>query len=269
MLLLRFTAMMLTVVAAAVVAVLADVWWLKLLAVLLLIALTASAVLLTLHYVGSPDWLGPQEGAELEAAGLVEPETGLPKRRRWNERTAGQYADEVARRGLVAVPEGWRGPEGAHQILLVTTAPVGPEQLRRALPDSISRDELAVLVVVPTLAETEQRFRRGDATEAVEHAESVARLTVDALRQAGIQVSGHIGAADPAVALSDGLRTYDAERVVVMRSHPGERRYLEDVPLDQAAEAFRVPLTEFASGSRRGAAVARRSPWSPLLERER
>jgi hypothetical protein len=157
-LLIRFAVLMLTVVAAAVVAVLADVWWLHVLAVLLLIALTAAAVLLTLHYAGTPDWLGPEEEQELQDAGLVEPETGLPTRRRWNERTAARYAEEVARRGLVAVPDGWRGPEGAHQILLVTTALVTPEQLRRALPDEISRDDLAVLVVVPTLAETERRF---------------------------------------------------------------------------------------------------------------
>jgi hypothetical protein len=250
MLLIRFAALMLTVVAAAVVAVLANVWWLSALAVLLLIALTGAAVLLTLHYAGTPDWLGPEEEEELEDADLVEEETGLPKRRRWNERTAARYAEEVARRGLVAVPEGWRGPEGAHQILLVTTAVVTPEQLRDALPEPISRDELAVLVVVPTLAETERRFRVGDAGEAVEHAESVARRTVAALRRAGIHVAGHIGPADPAVALSDGLRTYDAERVVVMRSHPGARRYLEDVPLDKAAEAFHVPLTEVAAGGR-------------------
>ena len=206
-------------------------------------------MLLTLHYARTPDWLGPEE-EELEAAGLVEPETGLPTGRRWNERTAARYAEEVARRGLIAVPEGWRGPEGAHRVLLVTTAPVTPEQLRQALPEPVSRDELAVLVVVPTLAETERRFRVGDATEAVGHAEGVARQTVAALRRAGIHVSGHIGAADPAVALSDGLRTYDAERVVVMRSHPGARRYLEDVPLDKAAEAFHVPMTEVAAGSR-------------------
>jgi hypothetical protein len=99
-------------------------------------------------------------------------------------------------------------------------------------------------VVVPTLAENERRFRLGDATEAVEHAERVARETVDALRKAGLHVAGHTGPADPAVALSDGLRTYAAEQVIVMRSHSGGCRYLEDVPLEPAADAFDVPLIE-------------------------
>jgi hypothetical protein len=251
MLLIRFLALILIVVAAAVIAVLADVLWLSIIAVLVLIAMTGAAVLLLLHYAGTPDWLGPGEEAKLEQAGLVEPETGLPKRRRWNERRAREYAEEVARRGLVAVPEGWRGPEGAHRILLVTTVPAPPEQLRAALPDTVTRADLAVLVVVPTLAQSERRFRLGDASEAVQHAEAVARQTVAALRKAGIAVAGHIGAADPAVALSDGLRTYDAERVVVIRHHPDARRYLEDVPLQEAAGAFHVPITELAADGAR------------------
>jgi hypothetical protein len=247
MLLLRFLGLILLVVAAAVIAVVADVWWLQVISVLVLIAATCVAVVVLQHYTGSAEWLGPGEEAQLESAGLVEPETGLPKRRRWNERRARAYADEVARRGLVAVPEGWRGPDGSHRVLLLTTAAVSAEELRAALPRDAARDDLAVLVVVPTLAEDERRFRLGDATEAVEHAEKIARDTVSHLRDAGIPAVGHIGPADPAVAVSDGLRTYDAQRVVAIRNPPGaRRRYLEDVPLQQAAETFGVPLTEAA-----------------------
>jgi hypothetical protein len=35
-----------------------------------------AAVLLTLHYTGSPEWLGREEEAQLERADLVERETG-------------------------------------------------------------------------------------------------------------------------------------------------------------------------------------------------
>jgi hypothetical protein len=44
------------------------------------------------------------------------------------------------------------------------------------------------------------------------------------------------------------LRTYDAERIVVMREHAGERRFLEDVALEPAAAAFDVPVTEMSAG---------------------
>jgi hypothetical protein len=249
MLLIRFGLLVLAVVAAAVIAILADVWWLAVLAVVLLIVLTAATVMLVLHYAGMPEWLGAEEEAELAEAGLVESESGLPKRRRFSRARAEEYAQEVSRRGLVAVPEGWRGPEGAHRVLVIATAPFSLETLTGALPFTARPDELAVLVVVPTLAETETRFRLGDAAEAVPHAERVAREVVAGLRAAGVHVAGHIGPADPAVALADGLRTYDAEQVVVVRDHPGSRRYLEDVPLEPAAEPFGVPLTEASAGT--------------------
>ena len=242
MLLVRFLVLVLAVVALIVLVALADAVWLAVLAIALGYFMA--------HYTGAPGWQGPSEEAQLQEAGLVEPDTGLPKRRRWNEARAAEYADEVARRGLVAVPEGWRGPEGARRVLLVTTTPVSAEQLRAALPDEARADELAVLVVVPTLAEIEARFVRGDAVEAVEHAEQVARESVEALSAAGVSASGHIGPADPAVAVSDGLRTYAAEQVVVMRRQGASARHLEEVPLEAAAGAFGVPLTEVAAGER-------------------
>jgi hypothetical protein len=144
----------------------------------------------------------------------------------------------------VAVPDGWRGPSGSHQVLLLTTEPLSAEQLLAALPESLTATRLAVLVVVPTLARNAVALRLGDASEAVDHAEKVSRLTVAALRNAGIDVSGHIGPADPAVAVSDGLRTYAAELVIAARHRPGAGRYREDVPLREAAGAFEVPIKE-------------------------
>jgi hypothetical protein len=243
MLMLRFLVLVLAVVAVAVVAAVTDAVWLAAVAVAVLVALTVAAVLLILHYLGAPDWLGGSEEAQLESAGLVEPESGLPTRRRWNERQAREYAQEVARRGLVAVPEGWRGPDGAHRVLLVTTAPIAASVLLAHLPGAAEQGALAVLVVVPTLADSAEVFHRGDPVEAVEHAEEVARQQVALLEKAGIAASGHIGAADPAVAVSDGLRTYRADQVLVAR-RPDGGRYLEDVALTDAAGVFGVPLTE-------------------------
>jgi hypothetical protein len=243
MLILRFLVLVLAVVAVAVVAAVTNVWWLGVIAVVVLVVLTAACVLLLVHYLGAPEWLGGSEEAQLETAGLVERESGLPIRRRWNERQARAYAEEVARRGLVAVPDGWQGPEGTHRVLLIATSPISPALLREHLPTTVTKAGLAVLVVVPTLAATAEAFHRGDPAEAVEHAEDVARRQLDLLRQADIACSGHIGPADPAVAVSDGLRTYAAEHVVVAR-HRGAGRYLEDVDVTQAAEIFDAPLTE-------------------------
>jgi membrane protein implicated in regulation of membrane protease activity len=98
MLLIRFTGLILAVVAIIVVVALADVWWLAVLAAVVLVLMTVALVLLVFHYTGAPGWLGPTEEAQLQDEQLVEFDTGLPTRRRWNERQAGEYAQEVARR---------------------------------------------------------------------------------------------------------------------------------------------------------------------------
>jgi hypothetical protein len=239
MLILRFLLLVATVVAAIIAVAVAGEWWMLALAAVVLVVATVALFMYVMHYASASEWLGPGEEAQLQEAGLVESDTGLPKRRRWHARRARKHAAELSRRGLVAVPESWRGPDGAHRVLLLAMAPVSADELRRALP-GLQPQELAVLVVVPTLARTEAQLRAGDATEAVPRAERVAEETVASLRATGVLASGHIGPADPAVAVSDALRTYDAERVVVVRGRDG--RHLEDVDVREAAETFGVPV---------------------------
>jgi len=181
MLLLRLMALTFIVIAAALVAFALDAAWAVVLAVLILFAALVELFLVMAHYTSASDQEPPSDQIILEEQDLVERETGLPTRRRWNEPQAREYADEVARRGLVAVPDGWRGPEGAHRVLLVTTGTLAPQRLRQALPDVPAADDLAVLVVVPTLARNASELRRGDASEPVAHAETIARETVAAL----------------------------------------------------------------------------------------
>jgi hypothetical protein len=245
MLIVRFLLLVAAVVAAIIAIAVTGAWWMMALAAVVLLGATAALVIVLMHYTSAAEWLGPSEEAQLQDAGLVERDTGLPKRQRWRARRAREYAAEVSRHGMLAVPDGWRGPDGAHRVLLVAMTPVSAEQLRPALPDSIEPQQLAILVSVPTLARTEAQLRAGDATEAVPHAESIAKETVASLRAAGLNVAGHIGPADPAVALSDGLRTYDAQRVVVVGGRSG--RYLEDVDLREAAQTFGVPVYEVTS----------------------
>lgn len=245
MLLVRFVLTLLLMVAVAVFAVVVDAWWLVAIALLVLIAVTISVVLMLLRYTSSSEWLGADEEAELATEHLVEHETGLPVRHHWHDRQSREQAADVARHGVVPVPDDWRGPDGAFRVLLVPTEPISAEQLQAALP-AVGRDELAVLVVAPALATSARTAAVGGATEAVHHAEDVAHETVAALRAAGIHVAGHIGPTDPAVAISDGLRTYAAERVVVARHREQPMRHREDVPLDAAAQAFGVPLREIS-----------------------
>jgi nucleotide-binding universal stress UspA family protein len=219
-------------------------WWSVAVAALVTVALLAQTAVLIFHYASARENGSAADAELLESAALVEPDTGLPTRRRWNADTARVYANDAADRGSIPVPVDWRGPDGRQRVLLVTTGPLDVERFREEALDEADPEGVGVLVIAPTLADRPLRFRLGDASEAVPHAESVLDETLDAFRSAGIHATGHVGPADPAVAVSDGLRTYDADLVVVARHRTGRTRHLETVPVDGAAAAFGVPLRE-------------------------
>ncbi|MGE4429064.1 MAG: hypothetical protein AB7G37_21640 [Solirubrobacteraceae bacterium] len=241
MLLLRFTALLLFMVVVAVVSAVADQAWVTALALLVLIVATLLLVRTIFRYSGASDWLGASEEVDLQRKGLVEAETGLPLQRHWHPNPGGAPATP----GTVEVPAAWRGPDGAHRILLVGTDPVTPAQLRAALDDTPTDGGLAVLVVAPAMPADARAVAIGDPSEAIRHAEQVVHDTVEALRADGITANGHVGPADPAVAIAEGLRTYAAERVVVAR-HRDRGRRSEHVPVDDAAGEYGVPLREVA-----------------------
>jgi hypothetical protein len=244
MLIVRFTVLVLATVAAIVGVALADTWWSVVLATLVTLALLAQTVILIFHFLSASDNRPAAEEEVLEDAALVEAETGLPTRRRWNEHAARVYAERRAERGALPVPAAWRGPDAPRRILLVATAPIDARRFIDEALDGHDPRDVGVLVIVPTLARRRLHLALGDASEALPHAEAVLNETLEALRETGMQATGHIGAADPAVAVSEGLRTYDADLVVVARRLSGRLRHLEDVPVDVAAATFGRPLRE-------------------------
>ena len=253
MLLVRFVILIFAAVAAIVGVAVFDTWWAVLVATLLLLALLATTIIQVFHFLSASGNRSAADEELLEAGGFVDDDSGLPTRRRWNEYAARVFAAEVADRGTIRVPEDWEGPGAERRVLLVATAPVDARRFTAEALDGDDRD-VGVLVIVPTLADRPLRVFLGDASEAVPHAESVLDETLDALRGAGIRANGHIGATDPAVAVSNGLRTYDADLVVVARRRGGAGRHLENTPVEGAAEAFGVPLREIDLSRR---AVAR------------
>jgi len=88
-------------------------------------------------------------------------------------------------------------------------------------------------------------------------ARSIVEQVLGVLKAAGIRATGGVGAADPAVAVADGLATYAADVVVVARHPARDMRHLEGVPVERAAARAGVPLREIdlsRSGSVRVAA---------------
>ncbi|MCK9247829.1 MAG: hypothetical protein M0P31_02480 [Solirubrobacteraceae bacterium] len=237
LLLVRFTALLLGAVAVAVTAAVTEAGWVLVVALLALVVATLLLVRTIFHYAAASDWEGPEAEAELQLHGLVEHETGLPLREDWRPHRTTEVAGEVP------VPAAWRGPEGDHRVLLVATEAVPADRLDEALDGIPDDGDRAVLVIAPAVDADDRPGSFGNPGPAIRHAERAVHDTVEALHDRGIAANGHIGPADPARAVSDGLRTYAAERVVVARHAAGDGRDRRDA-VDVAAAEFGVPVRE-------------------------
>ncbi len=202
--LVRFTLMTLAVVAAIAAVAVLDTWWAVALAVTLALVLLALTAVDVFRHLNQFD---NRRGADTLAA------------------------------------DGERGPDAAHRVLLVSSGPIDRRVTDEVLAGN-DPDDVGVLVVVPTLADGPVRFILGDAREAVPDARFIVEQALDVLQAAGIRAAGRVGAADPAVALADGLGTYAADLVVVARHPAGDMRHLEGEPVERAAANAGVPLLE-------------------------
>lgn len=138
------------------------------------------------------------------------------------------------------------------KLLVVTSEPISPAQLRGAIGDRESRertegdgdaaDRTEVMVVVPALQESAVRFWLSDADEAIQKAEKVRQRTVENLDQAGVAASGDTGESDPLDAIRDALATFPADRIVLFTHSGSERRYREDINPAEVEERFGLPV---------------------------
>jgi hypothetical protein len=132
--------------------------------------------------------------------------------------------------------------------LLVTTAePINAELLRSVTGEL--PDDAEVLVVSPATTRSGLRFWVSDVDEAIAHAEQVQAETVERLEEAGVDAAGAVGDSEPLQAVEDALRTFPADRVVVIEHERDERDYREDDLAAAVRERFGVPV-DFGTVSR-------------------
>jgi hypothetical protein len=128
------------------------------------------------------------------------------------------------------------------RLLVLTSEPITADQLRDAVEDGASPEEVEVMVVAPALQESALRFWLSDADEAIARAEEVRRRTASQLGEAGVPVSSDTGESDPEQAIEDALMTFPAERIVLFEHPPGERRYREKLDPAELQRRFAVPV---------------------------
>jgi hypothetical protein len=126
------------------------------------------------------------------------------------------------------------------RILVLTSEAVSADELRDAVGSEA--DDAEILVVAPALQDSPVRFWLSDVDGAIERADVKQRESVRRLSNAGVDAKGDTGEADPVVAIEDGLRTFDADRIVVFRHRDRELAYREDELLADLEQRFGLPV---------------------------
>jgi hypothetical protein len=130
------------------------------------------------------------------------------------------------------------------KLLVLASDPVGPDDVRQALPGSGDVSEAEVLVVAPAVNESPVRFWMSDSDDAIAKAQETAAQTADELRSEGAQARATTGEAEPLLALQDALAAFPADRVLVFVREGDAARYREDDVVGEAERRFGVPVTE-------------------------
>ena len=128
------------------------------------------------------------------------------------------------------------------KVLVLTSEPIGAQQLRDALGADGDPADAEVMVVAPALADSALKFWMSDADEAISRAEDVRRASVERLGEAGVPATGDTGEADPYTAIEDALKTFDADRIVLFTHGDDAQRFREDLDDAEISERFGLPV---------------------------
>jgi hypothetical protein len=133
------------------------------------------------------------------------------------------------------------------RLLVVATAPVEHEELRRRVRDHAGDDEADVHVVAPAVDLSPLEWLASDEDEAREEAAGVAREAKQAVEPEAEDVDAEVGDTDPLQAIEDALREFPADEVIVVTRPGDEASWLEADAGEEAKRRFRIPVTHLVA----------------------
>jgi hypothetical protein len=127
-------------------------------------------------------------------------------------------------------------------VLVVTSEPIGAQQLRDVLGSDLDPASTEVMVIAPALQRSPLKFWLTDVDAAIERADAVRLQTLARLEDEGVSAASDTGESDPMQAIEDTLRTFDADRIVLFAHPEGDERYREDIDPEEVESRFGLPL---------------------------
>jgi GABA permease len=133
-------------------------------------------------------------------------------------------------------------PADEHRILVVANETVGGPELLAQIRENAGDRKAKVLVVSPALNSALKTWTN-DEDGARAAAQTRLDASVTSMRDAGLDVRGEIGDADPVQAIEDALRTFQPDELVISTHPVGRSQWLERGVVQRAGERFALPLT--------------------------
>ena len=133
-------------------------------------------------------------------------------------------------------------PSDRRRILVVANETLAGRALVDEIRYRVRGYRAEVRVVAPAL-NSPLRTWTSDVDGALREARERLNSSLGALLAAGIDARGDVGDGDPLQAIEDGLRTFDADELIVSTHPPGRSNWLERDVVTRARERFDIPIT--------------------------
>ena len=136
-----------------------------------------------------------------------------------------------------------RSDDGVHRVLVVANETVGGRALLQEIR-SRAGEGAEILVVVPALTSSALEHWSSDVDGALADASSRLDESLGAMREAGLNASGHVGDHhEPAAAIEDALREFPADELIISTHPPQRSRWLEGGVVERARSEVPLPVT--------------------------
>jgi hypothetical protein len=133
-------------------------------------------------------------------------------------------------------------PSDRRRILVVANETLAGRALVEEIRYRVRGYRAEVVVVAPAL-NSPLRTWTSDVDGAIRDARERLNTSLGALLAAGVDARGDVGDGDPLQAIEDGLRTFDADELIVSTHPPGRSNWLERDVVAKARERFEIPIT--------------------------
>jgi hypothetical protein len=133
--------------------------------------------------------------------------------------------------------------DGRHRILVVANETVGGRGLLGEIRNRARGRDCEILVITPAVNTSQLQYWTSDVDEALAEAERRRERSVEAIRSAGLSVSGEVGDCDPNAAIESALLRFPADELIISTHPPKRSRWLERGVVERARRDVELPIT--------------------------